>query len=84
MRNELTKTYGDPSTSFAFSQFFPEWIRPPFEKLSDIVFKIMDSSGIFNKVFKPRWSSELPINGSSDLERMKALKKMDKELDSLI
>ncbi len=26
MRNELTKEYGDPSTSFSFAYFFPEKI----------------------------------------------------------
>jgi len=54
MRNELTKTYGDPSNSFAFANFFPERIRSPIEKCSDVVFKLVDSTGLFNKIFKPR------------------------------
>lgn len=84
MRNELTKSYGDASNSFAFANFFPERIWMPFEKLQDLIYNFMNKTGIFDKVFKPRWSHELPVSGSSDIERIKALKRMDEELDSLI
>jgi len=53
MRNELTKSYGDPSNSFSFANFFPEKIRSPFEKCSDFIFRIVESTGLFRKVFRP-------------------------------
>jgi len=82
MRNELTKSYGDPSNSFSFANFFPEAIRGPFEKCSDVIFNIVESTGLFRKVFWPfnRSSENVPLAGASDIERKKAMKKMDKEL----
>lgn len=71
MRNELTKTYGDPSNSFAFAMFFPERIRPPFEKCSESIYKLVDKIGLvsllsIDRIFKNKHN---PMGGTSEIER---------------
>ena len=80
MRNELTKTYGDPSNSFSFAMFFPEVVRTPVEKFSNAIFNLVNFTGLFDKVFKQQ--TEIP--GSSSIERKKAMNKMDSELNTLL
>ena len=52
MRNELTKSYGDPSNSFSFAMLFPEIIRTPIEKCTNPIYKLVNINGMLDRVLK--------------------------------
>jgi hypothetical protein len=80
MKSELTGSYGDTSLKFSFVQLFPSFCQNHAEKLANFGFSFINFAGSFKNFIKKKDS---PLEGSSEIERKKALKKLDSEIQKI-